>query len=109
MRPFTYYAVQVALQVLGPIVVEAAPHSNFEGIVELLCDDFRGGPLRTHVLRQFRGNGETQLRRVAAADDHLFDGNFLQRQVLRIRAQQNPPCQLSGGQARRVRAHSKAR
>lgn len=45
MRAFADHSVEVAAQVLGPIIVEAASYLDFENIPGLLCDDFRGGPL----------------------------------------------------------------
>ena len=39
----------------------------------------------------------------------IFDSHFPQRQIVRIRALQNPASQLSGGQRRRIYTDAEAR
>lgn len=85
VRACADYLVEIALQVLGPIIIEAPTHFHFDNFTELLCDDFHGG-LRTQVLRIFRRNREAQLRRACAANGHFLHGYFRKRQVPRVRA-----------------------
>ena len=48
--------LQVALQMLAPIVVEPPSHLYFKGFRKLLCSDFHVVALRNHLLREFRRN-----------------------------------------------------
>ena len=49
VRSSADYFLQVTAQMLGPIVVEAPLHLDFECVTELLGDDFHGSWLRTHA------------------------------------------------------------
>lgn len=73
--------LEVALEMLAPIVVEAAFHFDFESVAELLSDDFHEGS-GADVSSKLGGDGDVQSLGAATADDFFFNHDFLQRKVL---------------------------
>ncbi len=110
MRSAADYLFQVAAQMLGPIVVEASLHLDFECVTELLGDDFHGELLRTARFCEYSaGMVNTQSLCIAAADGQFLDRNFLKRQIFRVLrpAEPGPPAFRKPG--RRVEADAEAR
>src|SRR5256885_1088440 len=88
--------LDVALQMLAPIIVQPSFHFNFESVAELSSDNLhdRSGP---DVSSKFRGDGNLQSLGTTAADDFFFHHDFFERKIFGFFAEQNTSGKFPGG------------
>src|SRR5579863_7973678 len=112
VRPAPHHLIEIAAQMLRPIVVEAALDLNVEPVPVLLGRNFHSLPrlcgLRPYVLRVLRRNAESQLLDSRPANLHLFIRYFAERQILRIRSAKDSSRQLARSNSGVRQARSQA-